>query len=225
MNFNGMKSDLDNNLEDGDLDKIEILIIDVLLLLLAIFNNKNFKTFFTSLGFIEKAEEIAINLANKSFNYFFFIIGNVLPNYMNSTYTICNPIDINPFAYIPTNQYSSIKFYRIIIDTSTSKYFIAYYRQYMAYTRDIKNTAIHIAKAAAVYIQFGIDLILFIGSIIIQIPIEYIKFDIIKVNTLFFLCFVDINRLNIYFNNINNSLVMKSIYIPIICHLNHLFLL
>lgn len=95
----------------------------------------------------------------------------------------------------------------------------------MAYIKDIKYTTIDISKAYAIYIQFGISSISFIRSILIQTPIRHIKFHIIKVDIPFLLCFVDIDWLGSYFNNIDNSPVMKSILILIIRHFDHLFLL
>lgn len=53
-----MKSSSDNNLDNGDLDKMEALIIDVPLPPSAVFNNKNFKVFFTLFGLVEKKEEM-----------------------------------------------------------------------------------------------------------------------------------------------------------------------
>lgn len=87
----------------------------------------------------------------------------------------------------------SDKFYGIMINTNAFKHFRASYKQFMAYTRDIKNTIINILKVGAIYILFRINSILFIKSMLIQILIEYIKFYIIKANTLFLLYFIDID--------------------------------
>lgn len=63
----------------------------------------------------------------------------------------------------------------------------------MAYIKDIKNTIINIAKAVLIDIQFNSSSILFMGSIIIQIFIRYIKFYIVKINTSFLFCFADLD--------------------------------
>lgn len=76
-------------------------------------------------------------------------------------------MDSDLFSYIITNQYLFDKFYRIIIDTNTSKHYIASYGQYLLYTKDVRNTIIDIAKASAIYIQFCIDSILSIRFFII----------------------------------------------------------
>lgn len=46
-NFEGMKSNLDNNLDNEELNKMEALIIDVFSPLSASLNNENSKVFFT----------------------------------------------------------------------------------------------------------------------------------------------------------------------------------
>lgn len=104
------------------------------------------------LGFVKKVEEMNINLANRSFSLFLITIGNVLPNHISSTNTAYDISDINLFAYIVTNQYSSDKFYEMMIDTNASKHSIVGYEQFMAYIRDIKDTTIDIAKVGVILV-------------------------------------------------------------------------
>lgn len=213
-----MELDSDNDLDNGNLDEIEALIIDVPSLPSVALNNENSEAFFTLLGFVKKAEEMATTFTNKLFSHSFFTISKISPN---ATYN--NTIDSDCFTYIATDQYLSDKFYRIMINTNASKHSTVSYGQYIAYIKDIKNTTIDISKADAIYVQFDIDSISSIGSVFIQTPITYIKFHIIKANTPFLLCLVDINCLGVYFNNIDNLLVIKNIRIWIICHFDHLF--
>lgn len=63
----------------------------------------------------------------------------------------------------------------------------------MAYIKDIKNTIIKIARAVLIDIQFNSSSISFMGFIIIQTFIRYIKFYIVKINTSFLFCFVDLD--------------------------------
>ena len=84
-----------------------------------------------------------------------------------------------------------------MIDTGASKHSIASYRLFMDYTRDIKYTIIDISKAGAIYVQFGIGSILSLGSVLIQTPIGYIKFYIVKADTSFLLCLADIDWLGV----------------------------
>lgn len=88
---------LDNNLDNKDLNKIEILIIHILLLLLVTLNNMKSEVFFTLLSFVEKGKKMAIILTNRLFSYPLFIINKILPN------SIYNTIDLELFTYITTN--------------------------------------------------------------------------------------------------------------------------
>lgn len=90
---------LDNNLDDKDLNKIKVLIINVLLTPFIAFNIKNSKIFFFLLGFIEKAKEMTTNLANRLFNYIFILICNILSCNISLINTSCNIIDLNLYCY------------------------------------------------------------------------------------------------------------------------------
>lgn len=127
VNFKEMKFSLNNDLNDKYFDEMEELVINVLLLPSTVLNNENSEAFFILLGFIEKAKEITINLADRSFSHFFIIIGNVLLNYIIHINTTCDMSDTYHFAYITINQYLFNKFYRIMIDTGISKHFTAGY--------------------------------------------------------------------------------------------------
>lgn len=214
-----MESGLDNDLDNKDLDEIEVLIIDILSPPSTILNNENSEAFFTLLSLVKKAEKMAAALANRLFSHFLFTIDKVFPN------ATCNIIDSGLFAYIITNGYLSDKFYGIIIDINVSKYSIPGYRQYITYTKDIKDMTINISKADAIHIQFDIGSISSIRFVLIQIPIGHIKFHIVKTATFFLLCLANMNYLGIYFNNIDNLLVIKSIHIPIIRCFDQSFLL
>lgn len=99
------------------------------------------------------------------------------------------------------------------------------YGQYLAHTKDIKNTIINIAKANTIYVKFNICSISSKGSISVQTVIKHTEFHNIKANTLVLLCFIDIDWLGVYFNHINNLLVMKNTYIFVNHCFDHLFLL
>lgn len=118
----------DNDLDNESIDEIKALLIDIPLLPSIVLNNENSKSFFTLLSLVEKAKKIAINLADRSFSHFLIIISKVSPNHINSANAACDIINTDLFAYFATNQYLSDKFYRIIIDTSASKYFTADYK-------------------------------------------------------------------------------------------------
>ena len=102
-NFERTEFSPDNNLDDKGLDEMKALLIDVPSLPSTILNGENFEAFFTLLGLVEKAEEIATNLANRSFSHSLIIIGNVLPNHISSANAACDTINTDPFAYIAIN--------------------------------------------------------------------------------------------------------------------------
>jgi len=56
-------------------------------------------------------------------------------------------------------------------------------------------------------IQFGIRSTLLIGLAKVTTPISIIEFYVVKVDTLFLLCLVDIDYLQVYFNNLKNTLI------------------
>lgn len=160
-----MKSGLDINSNNGDLDDMKALIIDVPLPPSAIRNNENSKAFFISLSLVKKVEEMATTFANRLFCHFLFTIGKISFN------VIYNTIDLDIFAYIVINQYFLDKFYKIMIDTKVLKHFTADYQQYIAYARDIKDITIDISKTNAIHVQFDIGSISSMRPIIIQTPI------------------------------------------------------
>lgn len=102
-NFEGIEFSLDNDLSDENLDEIQVLVIDIPSLPSTNFNDENFETFFTLLGFVEKAKEMAINFTNRLFSHSLITISNALPNHINSTNTACDMSDTNLFAYIATD--------------------------------------------------------------------------------------------------------------------------
>src|SRR6266702_5540266 len=93
-----------------------------------------------------------------------------------------------------------------MIDTGALKRLTVGYRQYLAY-RKTYNTVINTLKAGAINVQFGIGSTPSIGSITVNIPVGNIKFHIMKADTPFLLCLVDIDILKVYYNNLKNILV------------------
>lgn len=143
---------LENNLDHKIFDEIEALVIDILLLPSTFFYNQNLKAFFTLLGLVKKAKEMATNLTNRSISHFFITIDNILLTHISSAHTACNISDSNFIIYIAINQYLSNRFYGIMIDINIFKYFTASYREFMTYIKDIKDTIINISKISAIYI-------------------------------------------------------------------------
>jgi hypothetical protein len=134
--------------------------------------------------------------------------------------------DIDLFTYIIIDRYTSEMFYDIMIDSKASIESIVDYEQYLAV---IKNTSIdqNRIKRETVNVQFEIESISSIESLTIDISIELVKFHVIRVDTSFLLSLADMNRLKVYFNNVENILFMitKNRSLSIIRRFDHDFLL
>jgi hypothetical protein len=234
--------------DDSDTDLInemKTLIVNLSTLSLISDNFSNVETFIISFDSIEKtiAEIMIINLANRSLNH--FLINN-LHICMNDDQTSdvlqtdlknLSLIDLNAlifvhicmknidlFTYIIIDRYTSEMFYDIMIDSRASIRSIVDYEQYLAF---IKNTFIELdsIKVEAINVQFEIESISSIESLIIDILFELVKFHVIKADTLFLLSLADMNRLKVYFNNVENLLVDKIKISSVIRRFDHDFLL
>ena len=87
-------------------------------------------------------------------------------------------------------------------------------------------------QAGAVNIQFGIGLTTLIRLVAVKTPIGLVNFYIVKADTPFLLYFMDIDRLQVYYNNVTNTLISpatapgsKHITLPIIRQFRHPFLI
>src|ERR1700723_4585224 len=100
------------------------------------------------------------------------------------------------FTYITTERYTPKEFYGVIIDIGSSKKSTIGYRQYLVYRTTISNnTDINITQTGAVNVQFGISLTTLIGLVAVKTLIGLVNFHIVKVDTPFLLCLIDIDRL------------------------------
>jgi hypothetical protein len=124
--------------------------------------------------------------------------------------------DIDLFIYIIIDRYTSEMFYDIMIDSKASVRSIVDYEQYLAF---IKNISIDLnrTKTDIVNVQFEIESIASIKSVIIDTSFEIVGFHVIKVDTSFLLSLADINRLKVYFNNVENILFMVTKNKSLLC--------
>jgi hypothetical protein len=223
---------------DTDLiDEMKALIVNLSSLsplpLLSNSNNlSNVETFIISFDLVEKANaEIMItNLANRSLSH--FLINNLQislkmsyssePHSSDLVHICMKNIDF--FTYIIIDRYTSEVFYEIMIDSEASIRSIVGYEQYLAF---IKNTPIDLnrTKADAVNVQFEIESTSSVESLTIDTSFELVKFHVIKADTSFLLSLADMNRLKVYFNNVENLLVGKIKFSSVIRRFGHGFLL
>ena len=83
-----------------------------------------------------------------------------------------------------------------MIDIGASKKSTAGYRQYLVYKATINNNAdINTTQTGAVNVQFGISLTILIRLVKVKTPIGLVNFHIVKADTPFLLCLIDIDRL------------------------------
>ncbi len=134
--------------------------------------------------------------------------------------------NIDSFTYMIIDRYTFAVFYDIMIDSRASVRSIVDYEQYLAFIKDISINLNHI-KIEAVNVQFEIESVLSLKSITIDISIELIEFHVIKTDTSFLLSLADMNRLKVYFNNVENILFMiiKNRNLSMIRRFDHDFLL
>jgi hypothetical protein len=157
------------------------------------------------------------DLTNRFFSHFFikqFIVSQIdLKDDEINVFQI-DMKNINSFSYVTTidrsDRYISENFYEIMIDFDVSRYSTVEYEQYLAYVRN-NYERINIIKAETIYVQFEIDFIFSVKSLIIDISIEIVEFHIVKIDTSFILSLADMNRLKVYFNNVENIFIKKKI--------------
>ena len=130
----------------------------------------------------------------------------------------------DPFAYITTERYTPKEFYGVMIDIGASKKSTIGYGQYLAYkTTANSNTDIDTTQTGAINVQFSIGLTTLIRSVTVKTLISPVDFHIVKADTPFLLCLADMDRLQVYYNNITDTLTgpattpgSKHITLPII---------
>ena len=112
-----------------------------------------------------------------------------------------------------------------MIDTRASKQSTAGYGQYFAYKKEVTHVQVNKAKARAVNVQFGIGSTSSIGSLLLDTPIGIIEFRVVEADTLCLLYLEDINKLNVYFNKLENVLITSTKSVSVVYCFNHPFLL
>jgi len=70
---------------------------------------------------------------------------------------------------------------------------------------------INTMQTRAVNIQFGISLTVLIGLVAVKTLIGLVNFHVVKADTPFLLCLTDIDRLQVYYNNITDTLISPAI--------------
>jgi hypothetical protein len=70
-------------------------------------------------------------------------------------------------------------------------------------------------QTRAINIQFGIGSTTLIGLVIVKTLIGLVDFHVVKVDTPFLLCLVDMDRLQVHYNNVIDTLIGPALTLPI----------
>jgi hypothetical protein len=99
------------------------------------------------------------------------------------------------------------------------------YGQYLAYRNTIINSIdIDTSQTRAMNIQFNIGSTILIRLVIVKTLISPVNFYVIKADTPFLLCLIDIDRLRVYYNNVTNTLISPALILLVIRRFGHPFL-
>ena len=134
---------------------------------------------------LDNATVTALELANRVYSHAVITIDTTIDVFLTNT---------DLFAYNTTLYYTSTKFIGIIINIKASKCFIVGYSQFLTLQK-INKVQLNKSMRGTVSIQFRIGSTSSIGFIKVTILIGIVEFYIIKVNTPFLLCLVDIDNL------------------------------
>lgn len=104
-NFEKKELNLNNNLDNNNLNKMEALVIDVLFYPLAAINSEDFNTFFTLFEPIKHTKVMATQFTHQSFSHSFINKEKHLFNDIKLSNAIYTSINLDLFAYIAIKQY------------------------------------------------------------------------------------------------------------------------
>jgi hypothetical protein len=163
--------------------------------------------FLTSLDELRNIEFIISSFANKTFKH--RLISK------NITNVLINELFDFTFILIIESRYDDREFKDILMNCDAAKRSTAEIEQFRVLQR--LNDSIQLNKSIVESkIQFDIDSISIMNTIELNILLKLMIFHIIKINTSFLLCLVDLNRFDVYFNNLINDLIQKYLIIIIL---------
>jgi hypothetical protein len=237
-----LEDENDQNTNDELIKEMKALMIEFSSF--SFFEKDNAETFIIIFESMKNFELMITDLVNRSFSHYFIdfhtdmndqTIDHLQISLKNEFFIIIvhtnmSDINLDSFAYVMIlDRYISEKFYEIMIDSSASTKSIAEYEQYLAFKRHKIDLTIdlNLFRAETVNVQFDIESASSIKSLIIDISFEIVKFHVIKTDISFLLSLADMNRLKVYFNNVENTLnmIIQNRKLSIIRRFEHEFLL
>jgi hypothetical protein len=154
--------------------------------------------YLTSLDELRNIEFIISSFANKTFEHR-LISKNIVNFLINESFDLT-------FISIIESRYDDREFKDILINCDAARRSTAEIEQFTVLQR--LNDSIQLNKLIVESkIQFDIDSILIMSTIELNISLKLMIFHIIEINISFLLCLVDLNRLDVYFNNLINELM------------------
>jgi hypothetical protein len=194
----------DSNDEDAtqyfdDLSSISSMIDETKLIEL-----ESNELFLTSFDELQNIEFIINSLANKTFEHR-LISKDIINALINESFDFT-------FISIIESRYDDNEFKNILMNCDAAKRSTVEIDQFTVLQR--LNDSIQLNKSIVESkIQFDIDSISIMSTIELNISLKLMIFHIVEINTSFLLCLVDLNRLEVYFNNLTNKLMQKRLII------------
>jgi transposase InsO family protein len=178
-------------------------------------------TFFTSSDTFPEAlaAPIATELANQAFTHRLTAENHTEEHDKEPPDKSGNAI----FNAVGTSRYDSTQFRGIIIDTGAAGHSTAGFEQFTALQRIDNTVKLDTTNKGSVSVSYGPGKPFpSIGSTIVETPIGHIEFHVMEAQTPFLLCLNDLDKLDIYANNVTNRLVTPTKEVPLIRKYGHL---
>ena len=173
--------------------------------------------FFTSFGNFQNTESlIIINLfTDKAFKHRIICKDEATVAFVASaTYS---------FNTIISSHYDKSEFKDLLINSDAAMRFTDGINQLKTFQNINKIIKINISTADSVSFIFRIDNTSSINTINLNTSLKTVVFHIMQINTSFLFCFVDMNKLKAFFNNIINQFVQFNCCHLIIRRYDHAF--
>ena len=87
------------------------------------------------------------------------------------------------------------------------------------------DTQLDVIFADSITVHFGIETAILIGKLTVDSFIDRIDFHVMKTDISFLLCLQDINRLEIYLNNLKDQIVLRNEFTVSIVRFHEYFFL
>jgi hypothetical protein len=162
--------------------------------------------FLTSFDELRNIEFIISSFANKTFEHR-LISKDITNAFINELFDF-----IFTLISIIESRYDDREFKSILMNCDAARRSTTEIEQFTTLQR--LNDSIELDNSIVESkIQFDIDSISIMNTIKLNISLEQLIFHIVEINTSFLLCLVDLDRLDVYFNNLTNELMQKRIII------------